>query len=118
MYKYRYLSTLCHSCGFACQQRLLKNVSWPWLSSLRGWGSLAMAFTGKCIYIHTYIYIHVCVLTINSGMDVSGLSSFPSIGHGNTIIFDTRKTLYLKETPTKFLKTYLKDNGNICFVVV
>ena len=25
---------------------------------------------------------------------------------------DTRKTLYLKEPPTKLLKTYLKDNGN------
>ena len=24
-----------------------KNVSWPWLSPLRGWGSLTMAFTGK-----------------------------------------------------------------------
>ena len=24
-----------------------KNVSWPWLSPLRGWGSLAMAFTGN-----------------------------------------------------------------------
>ena len=30
-----------------------KNVSWSWLSSLQGWGSLTMAFTGKfvCIYI-------------------------------------------------------------------
>ena len=30
-----------------------KNVSWPWLSRFRGWGSLTMAFTGKfvwCIY--------------------------------------------------------------------
>ena len=31
-----------------------KNVSWPWLSPLRGWGSLTMAFTGKFVYI---IYI-------------------------------------------------------------
>ena len=31
-----------------------KNVSWSWLSSLQGWGSLTMAFTGKfvCIYIY------------------------------------------------------------------
>ena len=28
-----------------------KNVSWPWLSPLRGWGSLTMAFTGK-FYIY------------------------------------------------------------------
>ena len=26
-----------------------KNVSWPWLSLLRGWGSLAMTFTGKFV---------------------------------------------------------------------
>ena len=24
-----------------------KNVSWPWLSPLRGWGSLTMALAGK-----------------------------------------------------------------------
>ena len=47
------LSTLCRSCGFACQQRELKTyVSWPWLSPLQGWGSLAMAFTGKFVYIY------------------------------------------------------------------
>ena len=37
-----------------------KNVSWPWLSPLRGWDSwdsLTMAFTGKSVYI--YIYIHI-----------------------------------------------------------
>ena len=27
-----------------------KNVSWPWPSLLRGWGSLNMAFTGKFVY--------------------------------------------------------------------
>ena len=32
--------------------------------------------------------------------------------------FDTRKTLYLKETLSKLLKSYLKDNGNIYFVVI
>ena len=32
-----------------------KNVSWPWLSPLRGWGSLTMA----SIYIYVYIYIYV-----------------------------------------------------------
>ena len=26
-----------------------ENVSWPWLSLLRGWGSLAMTFTGKFV---------------------------------------------------------------------
>ena len=28
-----------------------KNVSWPWLSLLSGWGSLTMAFIGKVVYI-------------------------------------------------------------------
>ena len=28
-----------------------KNVSWPWRSPLRGWGSLTMAVTGKSVYI-------------------------------------------------------------------
>ena len=35
-----------------------KNVSWPWLSPLRGWGSLTMAFTGKFVYItHHFILL-------------------------------------------------------------
>ena len=59
----------------------------------------------------------VCVLTINGMADVSRLSSFASIWHRKKIIFDTRKTLYL-EPPAKLLKTYLKDNGNIYFVVI
>ena len=33
-----------------------KNVSWPWLPLLRGWGSLTMTFSGKIVYI-LYIYI-------------------------------------------------------------
>ena len=62
--------------------------------------------------------MYVCVLTIKGGVDVSGLLSFASIRYRNTIIFDTRKTWYLKERPVKLLKTYLKDNGNMCFVVI
>ena len=44
--------------------------------------------------------------------------SFASIRHRNAITFDTRKTLHLTKPPAKLLKTYLKDNGNICFVVI
>ena len=33
-----------------------KNVSWPWLSPPRGWGSLTMAFIDKFIYMaHHFI---------------------------------------------------------------
>ena len=35
----------------------VKNISWPWLSPLRGWGSLTLAFTGKFVYIYICIYI-------------------------------------------------------------
>ena len=35
-----------------------KNVSWPWLSLLRGWGRLTMAFTDKFVYIaHHFILL-------------------------------------------------------------
>ena len=35
------------------------NVSWPWLSPLRGWGSQTMAFTGKIVHIYIYVYIYI-----------------------------------------------------------
>ena len=34
------LSTLCHSCGFSCPQRVLKTFPGP--GYLRGWGSLTI----------------------------------------------------------------------------
>ena len=37
--------------------------------------------------------MYVCVLIINGGLDVSGLPSFGSNRHRNTIILDTRKIL-------------------------
>ena len=46
-----------------------------------------------------YIYVSVCsvcVVIINGESDLSGLPSFASIRHRNVIIFDSRKTLYLK----------------------
>ena len=43
------------------------------------------------------MYIYLCVLTINSGGDVSGLPRFASVRHRTTILFDLRKSLYLKE---------------------
>ena len=41
-----------------------KNVSWPWLSPLRGWGSLTMTSTGKFVYIYIYIYIYCIYIYI------------------------------------------------------
>ena len=34
-----------------------KNVSWPWLSPLRGWGILTMAFTGKFVYMANHFIL-------------------------------------------------------------
>ena len=35
-----------------------KNVSWPWLSLLRGWSSVTMAFIGKFVYTaHHFILL-------------------------------------------------------------
>ena len=53
------LSTVCHRCGFACQQRVLKTFPGSWLFPLQGWGSLTMTFTVKFAYIYIYIYIHI-----------------------------------------------------------
>ena len=37
-----------------------KNVSWHWLSPLRGWGSLTMTFTGKFVYMaHHFILLRL-----------------------------------------------------------
>ena len=47
--------------------------------------------------------------------------TFPVMRVFDTItqsFFDTRKTLYLKQTPAKLLKPYLKDNGNIYLVYI
>ena len=44
-------STLCHSCGFACQQRVRKTFRLPWLSPLGGWRSLTMTSIGKFVYM-------------------------------------------------------------------
>ena len=35
--------------------------SWPWLSMLREWDSLTMAFLGRYIYIYIYIYVHIYI---------------------------------------------------------
>ena len=56
---YQFLtSTLCHSCGFACQF-----VSLPWLFPLRGWGSITMTFLGKFAYI--WFSILSCYVSIS-----------------------------------------------------
>ena len=54
-----------------------KCVSWPWLSLLRGWASMTMAFAGKYVYIYLTIsscYRSVPLTLVFVGWDV-GLSS-------------------------------------------
>ena len=41
------LSNLCHSCEFACPQRMLENFP----GRVKGWGSLTRALIGKFIYM-------------------------------------------------------------------
>ena len=57
------MSTLCHSCGFACQQRVLKTFPDPGYLHSQDGGSLTMAFTGKfvCIYMCVCVCVCVCV---------------------------------------------------------
>ena len=46
-----------------------KNISWPWLSPLRGWGSLTMAFTVKFVYMDHHVILlrlNLCDLRVNS----------------------------------------------------
>ena len=45
-----------------------KNVSWTWLSPLRGWGSLTVAFTGEFVYIYIQTKIYI-IITFNSSYD-------------------------------------------------
>ena len=58
------LSTVCHRCGFACQQRVLKTFPGSWLFLLQGWGSLTMTFTGKFAYIYYILYTYIYILHI------------------------------------------------------
>ena len=54
------LSSLCHSCRFNYQQRVLKTFPGPgYLHSLRGWGSLTIYIYILHIYIYIYIYIYM-----------------------------------------------------------
>ena len=55
IYIYIYILRVCLSAEGA------KNVSWPLLSPLRGWGSLTMAFTGKFVYIYMYVYTYIYI---------------------------------------------------------
>ena len=54
------LSTVCHSCGFSCQQRVLKTFPGPGnLHSEDGIVWLCQLLVNLCIYIYIYIYISV-----------------------------------------------------------
>ena len=63
----------------------------------------------------------MCVCVCVNYKEWGGCFRIPSLvntRHRITAIFDTRKTLYLKIPSAKLLKTYLKENGNIYFVVI
>ena len=52
-----------------------------------------------CVCVCVLCICVLVMLAINGRVDLSGLSSFASIRVRNTTIFDTRKTLCLKEPP-------------------
>ena len=64
------------------------------------------------------VYVCVSVFAINGWTDVQVFLVMQVFDTVTQSFFDTRKTLYLKELPAELLKTYLKDNGNIFFVVI
>ena len=58
------LSTLCHSWGFACQQRVLKTFPGPgYLYSKDGAVWLCHSLVNLYIYIHMYMYTYVHMYT-------------------------------------------------------
>ena len=50
-------SVLCHSCGFACQQRVLKTFPGP-----------GYIYIYTYIYIYIYIYIYMYTIHINKSI--------------------------------------------------
>ena len=48
----------------------------PWLSPLRGWGSLFMAFLGKFIYMYIYIFIYLIIFIQVQSISYQNCSSY------------------------------------------
>ena len=46
----------CHSCGFACQQRVLKTFPGPGYPRSKD-GVVCLSVCSVCVYIYIYIYI-------------------------------------------------------------
>ena len=64
------------------------------------------------------VYVCVSVIAVNGWADVQVFLVMQVFDTVTQSFFDTRKTLYPKELPAELLKTYLKNNGNIFFVVI
>ena len=65
------LITLCHSSGVNLLAEGFENVSWPWLSALRGWGSLTKTSIGKFVYIANH-FIFVRLNPFKFRVDIEG----------------------------------------------
>ena len=68
-----------------------KNVSWPWLSPLRGWGSLTMTFTSKFVYIYIYIYIYIFIIFMSELRPSSGIFLLLVFRNRSTLLLHKRK---------------------------
>ena len=71
-----------------------------------------------CVCVCLCVCMFVSMFAINGWADVQVFLVMQVFDTVTQSFFDTRKTLYLKELPAELLKTYLKENGNIFFVVI
>ena len=92
------------------------NVSWPWLSPLRVWGSLTMAFTGKLVYMYRFSWLNDCVkhehLSINIKQQLLIRFCFIYIYISFSIAISTQRlcsrvTIVLKINFAQFFPCYL-----------
>ena len=65
------LSNLCHSCGFACQERVLETFPGPDDIHSEDWVSLTMTFTGKFVHM-AHDFILLCLSAFGLRFDREG----------------------------------------------
>ena len=104
------LSTLCHSCEFACQQKVLKSCPGPgYLRSKDGVVWLCHLLVNLYLYIYIYIYIYIYTyiyiyIRITCHWEVT--SSYIHLPHPTAIFVLTR----MKEKPYNAVENAVKPH--------